>query len=150
MAAALSGSPEKARDAQMTVLRNPYRVEMGTSGLFLSASSETEILTDKLIALGLRENRIKNRDLWDIQWLTQRDVRPSRELFERKTADRGVDSNHARHLIRARIATLEDGHTDFVREITRFLPPGELTDTIKHPEYWDYLVRTVGKRFDMV
>jgi len=42
--------------------------------LIIVASSLSEILADRFIAVALWENRIKWRDLWDIAWLTQRDV----------------------------------------------------------------------------
>jgi predicted nucleotidyltransferase component of viral defense system len=48
------------------MLRNLYGVDLGTSGLILQAQSREEILADKVVALAWRENRIKNRDLWDI------------------------------------------------------------------------------------
>ena len=60
------------------MLRNHYGVEMGTSGLILQAQSREEILADKIVALALRPNRIKNRDLWDIVWLKQQGIEPCR------------------------------------------------------------------------
>ena len=63
-----------SHDARPMMLRNLYGVEMGTSGLILQAQSREEILADKIIALAFRENRIKNRDLWDIAWLRQQGV----------------------------------------------------------------------------
>jgi len=53
------------------MLRNLYGVDLGTSGIILRAQSREEILADKVIALAFRENRIKNRNLWDIAWLVQ-------------------------------------------------------------------------------
>ncbi|MFW5842544.1 MAG: nucleotidyl transferase AbiEii/AbiGii toxin family protein, partial [Spirochaetota bacterium] len=82
-----------ARDPQPMLPRNPYRVEMGTSGLIIVASSLPEILADKLIAVALREHRIKWRDVWDIAWLTQRDVVAEPSLIGRKAADRGLNLN---------------------------------------------------------
>ena len=66
------------------VLLNPYGVEMGTSGLILQAQSREEIFTDKLVAFALRPNRIKNRDLWDIAWLHQQQIKPAFELVKNK------------------------------------------------------------------
>jgi len=53
------------------MLPNLYGVDLSTSGIFLRAQSREEILAEKVIALAFRENRIKNRDLWDIAWLVQ-------------------------------------------------------------------------------
>ena len=52
-----------SHDPRPMLLRNPYGVDMGTSGLIIQAQSREEILADKLLALVLRPNRIKNRDL---------------------------------------------------------------------------------------
>jgi predicted nucleotidyltransferase component of viral defense system len=51
-----------SHDRRPMLLRNPYGVDMGTSGLIIQAQSREEILADKLLALALRPNRIKNRD----------------------------------------------------------------------------------------
>lgn len=63
-----------AHDTRPAIPRNPYRVDMGTAGLILSASSLDEILVDKILALALREPRVKWRDVWDIVWLDHQGV----------------------------------------------------------------------------
>ncbi len=132
-----------ARDAQPIIPRNPYRVEMGTSGLILVASSLSEILADKLIAVALRENRIKWRDMWDIAWLTQRAVAATRSLIGRKAADRGLTFTTIEERIDERILEAETLHDEFVGEMQRFLPPGDLRATVTDPRYWEYLMRLV-------
>ena len=132
-----------ARDARPTIPRNPYRVEMGTSGLILSACSMEEILADKLIALALRSNRIKWRDLWDIVWLVQHDVAVSRSLIDKKASDRGQSIATISSLVSERIAAAAGDHANFVGEMERFLPAGELRSSVSDPLYWDYLMRLV-------
>ena len=61
-----------SHERRPVLLRNRYGVEMGTSGLIVQAQSREEILADKLVALALRPNRLKNRDVWDIGWLVVR------------------------------------------------------------------------------
>lgn len=56
-------------DRHPAVLINHYPINSGTSGLILYAESLQEIMADKMLALALRPNRVKNRDLWDILWL---------------------------------------------------------------------------------
>jgi predicted nucleotidyltransferase component of viral defense system len=68
-------------------LLNPYGVEMGTSGLILQAQSREEIFADKLVAFALRPNRLKNRDLWDIAWLHQQQIKPAVGLIKNKLND---------------------------------------------------------------
>lgn len=132
-----------ARDAQPILPRNPYRVEMGTSGLILSASSQTEILADKLIAIALRSNRIKWRDLWDIVWLTQRDVQVSHSLVAQKASDRGVSVATIADLVAERIAAAAGDHAGFVSEMQRFLPTGDLRAAVSDARYWDFLMRLI-------
>lgn len=129
-----------SRDAQPMIPRNPYRVDMGTSGLILSASSQTEILADKVIALALRENRIKWRDLWDIAWLIQRDVPLTPSLIARKVSDRGVGFPVVIELLRERIRNVTGAHAEFRAEMQRFLPPGTLREATVDPRYWEYLM----------
>ena len=69
------------------LLRNPYGVEMGTSGLILQVESREAIFISKILAFALRPNRIKNRDLWDIAWLRQQSVTPAFELLRAKLND---------------------------------------------------------------
>ena len=76
-----------SHDRRPLMLRNHYGVEMGTSGLILQAESREEILVDKLLALALRPNRVKNRDLWDIAWLKRHNVNFSAVLLARKIAE---------------------------------------------------------------
>jgi predicted nucleotidyltransferase component of viral defense system len=132
-----------ARDTQPILLRNPYRLDMGTTGLILIASSLPEILADKLIALALRENRVKWRDLWDIAWLTQRDVVADRSLVRRKADDRGVPIDEIEARINERIQAAQPLHREFMGEMNRFLPPGDLRTTVNDPRYWEYLMRLI-------
>ena len=76
-----------SHDARPMLLRNPYGVEMGTSGLIVRAESREEILADKLLAFALRPGRIKNRDLWDIAWLRQQGISLPHRLLPAKITD---------------------------------------------------------------
>src|SRR5690606_18096548 len=74
-------------DPRPMMLQNRYGIDLGTSGLIFQAQSRAEILADKIIALAFRENRIKNRDLWDITWLVQQGEALPGELIPRKVRD---------------------------------------------------------------
>ena len=136
------------RDPQPVVLRNPYPVDMGTMGLILTAETPREILVDKVIAVALRRNRVKNRDLWDMAWLTQRDTPFSSELLRAKLSDRELDIVTFRDLYGERCAELERGRDDFMSEMRRFLPPSIVNESISHPQYWQYMTRTIGSYLD--
>ena len=138
-----------AHDPQPMMLRNPYRVDLGTSGLILNAASLQEILADKLVALALRRNRVKHRDLWDIAWLVQQDVSLTGTLVQGKLKDRGVNPGEFLRLYRERSQSLETAYPEFLFEIRRFLPQETVTTNLERPAYWNYLtnlIKSLGER----
>jgi hypothetical protein len=128
------------------VTRNLYGVDLGTSGLILQAQSREEILADKVVALALRENRIKNRDLWDIGWLTQQGVELPLPLIPLKIHDHKCGKAGFIAALEDRLAALRgrpDTRADFIKEMRRFLPPAAVRDTIEKEQYWSYLAQVV-------
>jgi len=133
-------------DQRPMILRNPYGVDMGTSGLIIQAQSREEILADKMVALALRRGRIKNRDLWDIGWLKQQNSILPVDLVWKKVADRHYDGEEFSNLLSERLNLLKVDtrlHLDFADEMTRFLPPQVVTDTVKKNEFWRYLITLI-------
>jgi predicted nucleotidyltransferase component of viral defense system len=131
-----------SHDARQMMLRNIYGVEMGTSGLILRAQSREEILADKIIALAFRENRVKNRDLWDIAWLKQQGIELPAHLIPLKIRDRQRKPAEFISLLRGRVAEVHgrpEMKRDFINEIRRFLPAAAVRETIEQPAYWQYL-----------
>ncbi|MDP2809659.1 MAG: nucleotidyl transferase AbiEii/AbiGii toxin family protein [Rhodocyclaceae bacterium] len=134
-------------DRRPMLLRNPYGVDMGTAGLIIQAQSREEILADKLVALALRPNRLKNRDLWDIGWLKQQNVELPLELIPKKIADhRRTTAEFLDLLGERRRRLLEDAElrVDFVREMTRFLPLRVVADTVEQVPFWAWLTDLVA------
>lgn len=124
------------------VLLNPYGVEMGTSGLILQAQSREEIFADKLVAFALRPNRLKNRDLWDIAWLHQLQVKPAFELIKSKLNDHHADAHVYLDAFSKRAASLKDDPAiakEFRNEMSRFLPNQIVKDTVLSDSFWQYL-----------
>lgn len=137
-----------SHDARSTVLRNIYGVDLGTSGLILRAQSREEILADKIIALAFRENRMKNRDIWDVLWLDQQGVALPAPLIPLKIDDRGKSIRVFRSRLQERLDALEhdpDLRRDYTREITRFLPASLARPVTEDPGYWDYLTGTLRR-----
>jgi predicted nucleotidyltransferase component of viral defense system len=142
-----------SHDRRPVLLRNPYDTDMGTAGLFVQAESREEILADKWLAFALRPNRLKNRDLWDIAWLTQQQVALPLDLVVDKIADR-------RHTVKAFVAQLAERHAqlrenpavrdDFMAEMKRFLPARIVADTVEKPDFWPYLADLIGAEGDLV
>jgi predicted nucleotidyltransferase component of viral defense system len=104
------------------LLLNPYGVDMGTSGLIIQAQSREEIYADKLLAFALRPNRIKYRDLWDIQWLHHQRITPRFALIPDKLRDRNITLEYFFSLFEERKLALSLMQQEFTKEMQRFLP----------------------------
>ena len=123
-------------------LLNPYGVEMGTSGLILKAQSREEIFSDKLVAFALRPNRLKNRDVWDIAWLHQQQIKPALELIQNKLKDHHAKSSDYLNTFSERAASLNDDPEiakAFRKEMARFLPNVTVKETVNSEKFWEYL-----------
>ncbi len=134
-------------DPRPMMLRNPYGVAMGTSGLILQAESREEILADKLVALALRPNRIKNRDVWDIVWLKQQGILLPLPLMPPKLQDHCCGQQEFMERLESRLRLLAEDPSvqlDFKKEMARFLPAGLVAATVEHRDFWSYLVATIG------
>jgi len=135
-----------SHDPRPMMLRNIYRVDLGTSGLILQAQSREEILADKVVALALRDNRIKNRDLWDIAWLAQQGVELPLQLIPLKIRDHKRKQGDFMASLAARLTALRrqpDTRARFMTEMRRFLPAATVRDTIEKEPYWTYLTQVV-------
>lgn len=130
-------------ETQPVMLRNHYGVDFGTSGLILYAETREEIFADKLVALALRPNRIKQRDIWDILWLSQHAVKLKPDLVRKKLDERRVEYQKYLELLSERIEQLRAGQSDFLFEIRRFLPVQTVKETLERPEYWSIVISTM-------
>lgn len=130
-----------------TMLRNHYGVDMGTSGLIIQAQSREEILADKLVALALRPNRVKNRDLWDIHWLHQQGVVLPLELLPGKLRDHQCEVQRFIGLLEARQKALLSEpkmRAEFQKEMRRFLPAEVVATTVDSVDFWSYLTALIA------
>jgi len=140
-------------DSYPVLLRNYYNVDMGTSGLIVRAQSRQEILADKIVALGLRPNRIKNRDLWDISWLKQHNILVPLDLVAKKITDHQSTTKNFLLLLDNRkkyLLNSANANSDFVWEMRRFLPPQVVSNTVETDEFWEYLINLIGSECDCV
>ena len=137
-----------SHDPRPMMLRNLYGIDLGTSGLIPQAQSREEILADKVSAVGFHENRIKNRDLWDIGWLTQQGVELPAHLIPVKIRDHDRDAAAFVASLKGRLATLRtqsDVRLEFVKEMRQFLPVAAVRETIEKASYWGYLTEIVAE-----
>ncbi len=131
-----------SHDPRPMMLRNLYGIDLGTSGLILQAQSREEILADKIIALAFRENRLKNRDLWDIAWLVQQGIVLPAALIPLKVADHQRENSEFKSQLQSRLASLKTDPSmrdDCLKEMQRFLPAAVVRDTLSQPAWWIYL-----------
>lgn len=136
-------------DPRPMMLRNLYGVDLGTSGLIIQAQSRQEILADKIIALAFRENRIKNRDLWDIAWLVQQGVELPTKLIPLKVRDHQREDAEFESLLHERLHGLQtqpELRNDFMKEMRRFLPSATVSTTIENAAYWTYLTQVLEQQ----
>ncbi len=135
-----------SHDPRPMMLRNLYGIDLGTSGLILQAQSRDEILADKIVALAFRENRIKNRDLWDVAWLSQQGIELPADLIPLKIHDHKREEASFVTMLETRLTALRtqpEMRKDFMKEMRRFLPAATVRDTIDREPYWDYLTQIV-------
>ncbi len=135
------------------VMFNPYGVERGTSGLILSAQSREEIFADKLVAFALRPNRLKNRDLWDIAWLYQQQVKPALELIDLKLKDHLSPAQKYLDAFTQRTTSLSADPAikkEFRNEMSRFLSNQIVRETIHSDDFWKFLSNLMSAYLDQV
>ncbi len=138
-----------SHDPRPMMLRNLYGIDLGTSGLILQAQSREEILADKIIALAFRENRIKNRDLWDIGWLVQQGVELPAKLIPLKILDHQHSDTEFATALQERTTALKTQpayRDDFMKEMRRFLPATTIRDTVEKEPWWSYLTQLIDEQ----
>lgn len=139
-------------EKQPMLLLNPYGVDMGTSGLITQAQSREEIYADKLLAFAFRPNRIKYRDLWDIVWLHQQNIKPRFELIPQKLQDRKVTVDYFFELFDKRKRLLIEDRKiplEFKQEMQRFLPVQQVNQVLEQDNLWafiQYLIDDLGNQ----
>lgn len=139
--------------ARPMALLNPYGMGMGTSGLILQAQSREEIFSDKLVAFALRPNRLKNRDLWDMAWLHQQQIKPAFELIQQKLKDHGAEVGDFLKVFAARAASLKNEPgiaKEFRKEMARFLPNEVVKETVNSDDFWKYLSYLMDDYFQQI
>ncbi|CBW75728.1 unnamed protein product [Mycetohabitans rhizoxinica HKI 454] len=93
--------------------------------LIITAETPNEILADKLLALGARPF-LKARDIWDIKYLTDRQVAPDMDLIGRKLLDYGWAEDDFKKALQRKLNQLDDpvAASAFHKEMSRFVDAG--------------------------
>lgn len=138
------------------MLLNPYGIDMGTNGLIIQAQSREEIYADKLLAFALRQNRIKYRDLWDIQWLHQQGLKPKFQFIPDKLRDRNYTLKQFLRLFDERQTILTKNKSislEFENEMRRFLSTEQISRSVQQKGFWDfitYLMEDLGRQLKTI
>ena len=127
-------------ERKVNMLKDFYSIDTGTENILLYSESLEEIFIDKLIAFARRPNRLKNRDLWDIHWLSQKNVSFEKELLNNKLNDRKIDKDNFTSIFTKRITEIESLQKDFLFEMKRFLVPSAFTQSFTSDLWWQYLI----------
>jgi len=122
------------------MFRNHYGLETGLSGLIIMAESLTEILADKIVAVALRPNRVKNRDLWDIYQIKCQNADISIDLVKQKLADRHVEFSTFKRCYSERLTFLQACQKEFLLEMQRFISPEVITSEMTDKLWWENLL----------
>jgi predicted nucleotidyltransferase component of viral defense system len=108
--------------------------------VLLFAESLKEIFADKIIAFARRPNRVKFRDLWDINYLSQKKITLDKDLLSRKLQDRKIPENDFWDLYKQRISEIVTLQQEFLFEMRRFLLPSYFTNSFVSPQWWQSLI----------
>ena len=118
------------------MLKNHFGIDTGTSGLIIMAESMREILADKIISLAMRPNGVKNRDLWDIHQLKNRNIEISADLIKQKLSDRHIDFSLFQRCYNERLIQLQPQQQEFWREMQGFISPEFITGEVNDILWW--------------
>ena len=90
--------------------------------MLVSSETQREILADKIIALGARDF-LKARDIWDIKFLTDRQIALDMSLVSKKLVDYGWSVDDFKGKLETRLAELDTPETAkaFHQEMSRFV-----------------------------
>ena len=114
-----------ARDVDVLGVQANYdHLPLGLRNMILRAESATEILADKIVALGARKF-LKSRDVWDIKFLTDRGLQIRYDLIRAKLQDYQLDADTFSDSLRARAEQLQSpaAADAFRKEMLRFVDP---------------------------
>ena len=129
-----------SHERRPVMLMNHYGLDTGTSGLIIMAESLSEIMADKIVALAMRPNRVKNRDVWDIYQLKTHNAALSIDLVKQKLHDRDIDLSCFKRRYAERLVQLQTQQHEFWQEMKRFLSPEVFSEELADKLWWTNLL----------
>ncbi len=116
----------------------------GYDETLIFAETLDEIMADKLISLPATQRYVRNRDIWDLTWLTQQGATLNIGLIEQKVNDYKLQdyTGMLTKMITA-IPQIVTGNT-FKNEMKRFLPTDVHDRTLGKSKFEGFLINTVS------
>lgn len=104
-----------------------------------------EIMADKLVSLVSTTSHVRNRDIWDLQWLRKRGASINVEFVQSKIKDYGIDDYLLK--LKKMIENIDNIVTgqNFENEITRFLPQDVLDNTLHKDKFKLFLSNEIRR-----
>jgi len=112
--------------------------------MVLPVQSMAEIMANKLVALPssmILQGRPRYRDIWDLRWLSQRNVMPDPVMVLSKAAEHGIADIrqvYGQAIEEIKAVVLSE---DFRNEMSRFLPGEVRRQTLENPAYLQMLAK---------
>ena len=138
----------KAHTKEFQKLKNNYHfLPDAYDEILIGMESLDEIKADKIVSLPAVTSHIRNRDIWDILWLSQRTQGIRDDLVSAKIEEYNIENYQEK--MENIINGLDDiihGET-FKKEMERFLSPEAVNKFIHNKEFLGYLSQEVKKVF---
>ena len=103
-----------------------------------------EIMADKLISLVDCDRYIRYRDIWDLQWLKQKNVLPNMKFVSAKIEDYAI-TNYVEKLnnMKQKLPDIT-ASSAFKDQLSRFIPTDIRAQTLDRPQFATVLTNTVS------
>lgn len=117
----VAGVPSYAPDL-VSINANYPHLPAPMQQMLIMSESQTEILADKMMALGARPF-LKARDIWDIKFLLDRGVPADMKMVTKKIRDYGWATDDFKEKLHEKIQLLSEVNTEikFAQEMSRFI-----------------------------
>lgn len=141
-----------AYSSDLVPVQNNYQAFLSEETKFLiNVESLEEILADKIVAFNAtNSNRIRYRDIWDIQWLLSKKIPLNIDYVSKKIEDYQIESMQEKIIFR-----LDELHDiiygeKFSLEMQRFLVPDMWLSTIQDGNFKDQCYQNIKQLFESV
>lgn len=122
----------------------------GYEDLLIMTESLDEVMSDKIVSLVSCQKYIRNRDIWDLQWLNKQNANFNIDYIKAKIGDYKVD-DYAKKL-KSMVERLDDivRSKPFLDEMSRFIPSDVFERTIQKEKFLMFLSNEIKSMLQQV